>query len=74
MTPHTAEPILLSTFRNKIPLAGLSTSWVKAGALYALDRDYLDIGSQCGEIAGKILGEPTRAASSLFIREKLCMS
>ncbi|MBX3236543.1 MAG: ABC transporter substrate-binding protein [Nitrospiraceae bacterium] len=56
MTPHTAEPILLSTFRNKIPLAGLSTSWVKAGALYALDRDYLDIGSQCGEIAGKILG------------------
>lgn len=56
MTPQTAEPILLSTLRNKIPLAGLSTSWVKAGALYALDRDYLDIGSQCGEIAGKILG------------------
>ncbi len=56
MTPQTAEPILLSTLRNKIPLAGLSTSWVKAGALYALDRDYLDIGNQCGEIAGKILG------------------
>ena len=56
MTPQTAEPILLSTLRNKIPLAGLSTSWVKAGALYALDRDYLDIGSQCGEIVGKILG------------------
>ncbi|CAE6696800.1 MAG: hypothetical protein H8K06_02965 [Nitrospira sp.] len=56
MTPQTAEPILLSTLRNKIPLAGLSASWVKAGALYALDRDYLDIGSQCGEIAGKILG------------------
>ena len=56
MTPHTAEPILLSTLRNKIPLIGLSTSWVKAGALYALDRDYTDIGFQCGEIAGKILG------------------
>lgn len=56
MTPQTAEPILLSTLRNKIPLAGLSTSWVKAGALYALDRDYVDIGIQCGEIAGKILG------------------
>lgn len=63
MTLQTAEPILLSTLRNKIPLAGLSTSWVKAGALYALDRDYLDIGSQCGEIAGKILGGTS--ASSL---------
>ncbi|MCC6967485.1 MAG: hypothetical protein IT391_14535 [Nitrospira sp.] len=63
MTPQTAEPILLSTLRNKIPLAGLSTSWVKAGALYALDRDYLDIGNQCGELAGKILGGAS--ASSL---------
>lgn len=63
MTPQTAEPILLSTLRNKIPLAGLSASWVKAGALYALDRDYLDIGSQCGELAGKILGGTS--ASSL---------
>lgn len=63
MTPQTAEPILLSTLRNKIPLAGLSASWVKAGALYALDRDYLDIGNQCGEIAGKILGGTS--ASSL---------
>jgi len=56
MTPQTAEPILLSTLRNKIPLIGLSTSWVKAGALYALDRDYVDIGLQCGEVAGRVLG------------------
>lgn len=55
MPPQTAEPILMSTLRNKIPLVGLSTSWVKAGALYALDRDYVDIGIQCGEVAGKIL-------------------
>lgn len=55
MTSQTAEPILLSTLRSKIPLVGLSTSWVKAGALYALDRDYVDIGVQCGEVAGKIL-------------------
>jgi len=62
MTAHTAEPILLSTLRNKIPLVGLSTSWVKAGALYALDRDYADIGLQCGEIAGKVAGG-TKAGS-----------
>ena len=59
MTPHTAEAILLSTLRNKIPLIGLSTSWVKAGALYALDRDYLDIGLQCGEIVGRVVGGTT---------------
>jgi putative ABC transport system substrate-binding protein len=28
---------------------------VKAGALYALDRDYKDLGSQCGELAIKVL-------------------
>ena len=55
MTPQTAEPILLNTLKSKIPLVGLSTSWVKAGALYALDRDYVDIGLQSGELAGKLL-------------------
>ncbi|NOT54719.1 MAG: ABC transporter substrate-binding protein [Deltaproteobacteria bacterium] len=54
-SPQTAESVLLFSFRNRIPVAGLSTSWVKAGALYALDRDYLDLGAQCGEMAGKIL-------------------
>ncbi|MBM4256658.1 MAG: hypothetical protein FJ147_12275 [Deltaproteobacteria bacterium] len=55
LSPRTAEPILLFSFRNRIPFAGLSTSWAKAGALYALDRDYKDVGTQCGELALKIL-------------------
>jgi putative ABC transport system substrate-binding protein len=55
MTPQTAEPILLNTLKNKIPLVGLSSSWVKTGALYALDHDYVDIGLQSGELAGKLL-------------------
>jgi putative ABC transport system substrate-binding protein len=55
MTPQTAEPILLNTLKSKIPLIGLSSSWVKAGALYALERDYVDIGLQSGELAGKLL-------------------
>jgi putative ABC transport system substrate-binding protein len=57
LTPETAEGILLFSFRNRIPFVGLSTSWVKAGAVYALDRDYVDIGQQCGELAGKVLRE-----------------
>ncbi len=74
MTPQTAEPILLSTLRNKIPLAGLSTSWVKAGALYALDRDYLDMGVQCGEVAGKILGGASPAALTPSFPRKVTYS
>jgi putative tryptophan/tyrosine transport system substrate-binding protein len=54
-SPQTAEPILLFSFRNRIPFAGLSTAWVKAGALYALDRDYTDLGAQCGALASQIL-------------------
>ncbi len=56
ITPQTAKPILLFSLRNRIPFVGLSRSWVRAGALYALDRDYADIGDQCGRLALKILG------------------
>jgi putative ABC transport system substrate-binding protein len=59
VSPQTAEPILLFSFRNKIPFAGLSAPWVKAGSLYALERDYVDIGNQCAEIAAKILSKTT---------------
>ncbi|MGE0823573.1 MAG: ABC transporter substrate-binding protein [Candidatus Binatia bacterium] len=54
-SPQTAESILLFSFRNRIPFAGLSLAWVKAGALYALDRDYRDLGIQCGELAVQML-------------------
>lgn len=57
VSSQTAEPILLFSFRNKIPFAGLSTPWVKAGSLYALERDYGDIGRQCAEIVIKILNK-----------------
>jgi putative ABC transport system substrate-binding protein len=54
-SPQLAKPILLFSMRNRIPLVGLSESWVKAGALYALDRDYADIGAQCADQAIRIL-------------------
>jgi putative ABC transport system substrate-binding protein len=55
LNPQTAKQLLLFCYRNRIPFIGPSKAWVKAGALYALDRDYRDIGSQCGEIASSIL-------------------
>jgi putative ABC transport system substrate-binding protein len=55
LNSQTARHILLFSLRNQIPFVGLSATWVKAGALYALDRDYKDMGMQCGEVALKIL-------------------
>jgi len=57
----TAKGVLLFSFRNKIPLAGLSRAWVKAGALYALDWDYQQLGEQCAAEAAKLLaGQKTQ--------------
>ncbi len=56
LSPQTGEAILLFSLRNRIPFTGLSESWVKAGALYALDRDYADIGAQCGEMVFRVAG------------------
>jgi putative ABC transport system substrate-binding protein len=55
LSRQTAQAILLFSFRNRMPFSGLSASWVKAGALYALERDYEDLGAQCAEMALKVL-------------------
>lgn len=57
-TAQTAKAILLFSFRNRVPLVGLSEAWVKAGALYALEPDYRDVGAQSAELAGRILSRP----------------
>ena len=55
LNSKTAKNILLFSYRNHIPFIGLSTAWVKSGAIYSLDRDYTYLGIQCGEIAFKVL-------------------
>lgn len=57
LTPGTVRKMLLFSFRNKIPFVGLSKAWSKAGALYALDRNYRDIGRQCAEVAHGEIGK-----------------
>jgi putative tryptophan/tyrosine transport system substrate-binding protein len=53
--PETARSLLLFSLRNRIPLVGQSPAWVRAGALYALERDYDDVGAQCANEATRIL-------------------
>lgn len=55
MSPKTAKEVLLASFRNRVPLIGLSDNWVKSGALYALSWDYDDLGRQCAEQAQQLL-------------------
>ncbi|MEP7180571.1 MAG: ABC transporter substrate binding protein [Betaproteobacteria bacterium] len=52
-TPQASKGLLLFSFRNRIPLIGLSDAWVKAGALYALDWDYQELGGYCGALAAR---------------------
>ncbi len=74
LSQQTAEAILLFSFRNRIPFAGLSESWVKAGALYALDRDYEDLGAQCGEMALEVLGGQSVSSVPLATPRKVTYS
>ncbi len=69
LTPETARPLLLFSLKNRIPFVGLSEAWVRAGALYALDRDYEDVGRQCGELAGRIVaGQPAASIPAVAPR------
>ncbi len=50
-TPEHSRALLLFSFRNRIPLTGPSEAWVKAGALYAVEWDWGDLGRYCGALA-----------------------
>jgi putative ABC transport system substrate-binding protein len=52
---ETGKEILLFSYRNRIPFVGPSASWAKAGALYALDWDYADLGAQAAELVARIV-------------------
>jgi len=55
LAPQSAKEVLLTSFRNRIPVIGASSPWVKGGALYALDWDYADLGAQNAAMALKII-------------------
>jgi len=57
LSRRSSKAILLASFRNKIPIIGPSTTWVKAGALYALEWDYINIGIQSAKLALSVLAD-----------------
>jgi len=55
MSAATAKNVLLTSLRNRVPLVGPAPSWTKAGALYSIEWDYHDIGTQTAEMALALL-------------------
>jgi len=70
----TAKEVLLFSYRNRIPFVGLSSTWVKAGALYAIEVDYRDLGRQAAELANKILKGGSPGKTRVFNPEKVAYS
>lgn len=55
LTPRSSRFVIFELIKSGVPVVGLSTAYVKAGALMALDCRYEDIGRQSGELAVQIL-------------------
>ncbi|MEM5787163.1 MAG: ABC transporter substrate binding protein [Syntrophobacteraceae bacterium] len=66
--PQTAKHILLFSLQNGIPLIGLSESWVKAGAIFALNTNNEDIGAQCAEAMAEALRNKAASGGILEAR------
>lgn len=56
--------VLLSSFRNNIPVVGLSFKYVKMGALMAISFDSKDMGRQVGDMTLRILDGESPASLS----------
>jgi putative ABC transport system substrate-binding protein len=75
-TPQSTQYILLYTLRNGVPFMGLSTSFVKAGALFTLACDHKDVGRQAGELALRVLSgeEPSHVPITIPRMIYLCLN
>lgn len=49
--PPLAKGLLLFTYRTQTPMVAFSDAWVRAGALYALEWNFAELGRYCGALA-----------------------
>lgn len=62
----TLKQVMLTSFRNRVPLIGLSRNWVKAGAIYAIEGDFNSIGVQSAALADSILQKNKMPENSFY--------
>lgn len=65
---------ILFTLRNKIPFIGLSSAFVKSGALVAISCDIEDNGYQAGELAARVLSGEKPGAITVATPRKTYLS
>lgn len=73
-TANSTEDILLFSLREGLPVIGLSETYVKAGALFALSCSYKELGKRSGELAEKIFKGEAPAAIPRAYMEKYELS
>jgi putative ABC transport system substrate-binding protein len=70
---RSVEFLLRRTLDARIPFMGLSSEFVKAGALIALSVDYKDIGFQCGEQAVQVLRGSAPSSLPITVPRKVTL-
>jgi putative ABC transport system substrate-binding protein len=72
-TEQASKALLLFSFRNRIPLIGLTEAWVRAGALYAVEWDYEELGAYCATLALRTL-QPSKAPPPPLPRPRVAVN
>lgn len=67
-SPELAKGILLFTYRTRTPMIAFSDAWVRAGALYALEWDYAELGAYCAALALHQMSTARNAAPPVMPR------
>ena len=59
----TVKPLILASIENRLPVAGFSANFVRAGAAAGIYPDYRELGVQTGEMARRFLaGSPVHSS------------
>ncbi|OGT20057.1 MAG: hypothetical protein A2V90_00515 [Gammaproteobacteria bacterium RBG_16_57_12] len=66
ISKESFQYLLLFSFRNNVPIIGLSDKYARLGALFALTFDSEKLGKQAGELATKMLAG-TDTEKSLYV-------
>ena len=70
-TPQNAQFIILETLRNGIPFVGISSAYVKAGALLSFSCNFKENGEQAAGLAARILNGESPSKLSVAIPERI---
>ena len=71
ITSKALEKLYLFSFKEKVPVIGISEKYVKIGSLFSLGFDIEEMGRQIGEITNRVLSEGSASNISPTSPDKL---